>query len=213
MGCDRATSLRQKRGSITRNGSAADEDCMARPKQLPKRLSREEVAALLAQPNRRAPTGVRDRALIRLFYRAGLRCAEALDLTSRDVNLGRGEIRVNAGKGDKDRIVWIDETTVGVLERWRDLRPRSTWFFCTLKGAQLDASAVRHMLARRGAKAGISIRVHPHLLRHTYASELLEDGFSLREAQRLLGHEDVETTEIYTHVADETLRLRLIERQ
>lgn len=185
---------------------------MARPKQLPKRLSREEVADLLAQPNRRCPTGVRDRALIRLLYRAGLRCAEALDLTPRDLQIARREVRVNEGKGGKDRIVWIDEATAEVLDHWRFIRPPSAWFFCTLKGGQVDASAVRHMLARRGLKAGIPIRVHPHLLRHTYASELLEDGFSMIEAQRLLGHAKVETTAIYAHIADENLRRRLIER-
>src|SRR5581483_1800146 len=99
-----------------------------RPKTLPKRLSREEAAALLAQPNRRYPTGIRDRALMRLMYRAGLRCAETLALRPRDVVLARHEIRVNQGKGSKDRVVWIDETTVEVLARWRDVRPASDWF-------------------------------------------------------------------------------------
>src|SRR5690349_2912555 len=118
-------------------------------RKLPKRLSREEAAALLAQPSRRAPTGVRDRALIRLLYRAGLRCAEALALRPRDVQLARHEIRVNAGKGAKDRVVWIDEATVEILQRWKDIRPRSEFFFCTLRGAPLAGADVRKMLARR----------------------------------------------------------------
>lgn len=181
-------------------------------RRLPQRLSREEVAALLAQPNRRVPTGARDRALIRLLHRAGLRCSEALDLRPRDVNLARLEVRVNAGKGDKDRVVWIDSGTVEILQAWKDKRPRSEWLFCTLKGGRMDTSAVRHMLARRGRKAGITMRVHPHLLRHTYATELLEDGYSLLEAQRMLGHEDLRTTAIYVHLVDEQLRRRLIER-
>jgi site-specific recombinase XerD len=175
-------------------------------------LSREEASALLAQPSRRYPTGIRDRALIRVFYRAGLRCSEALELKPRDVQLARHEIRVNQGKGGKDRIVWVDEATVEVLTRWKEVRPRSPWFFCTLGGRQMATGDVRKMLARRGAKAGVELRVHPHLLRHTFASEMLEDGASLVELKQLLGHERLETTAIYSHVANERLRRFMVGR-
>ncbi len=186
---------------------------MPRPRHLPKRLTREEVARLLAVPNRRAPTGVRNRALLRVLYRGGLRCSEALDLRPRDVQLGRNEIRINAGKGDKDRVVWIDDSTVEILDRWRAIRPgKAATFFCTLNGARLDDGYVRAMVARYGRRAGIQIRCHPHLLRHTFATELLEDGYLLTEVQQLLGHSDLETTQIYLHVSNETLRLRLKER-
>ena len=185
---------------------------MSRPKHLPKRLTREEAAALLAQPNRRAPTGIRDLALLRIFYRCGLRCTEALDLKPRDLHLARNEIRVNAGKGDKDRIVWADPTTIAYLERWRDIRPKSDFFFCTLHGTRLDDSHVRHMVARRGAKAGIEIRVHPHMLRHSFASELLEEGYTISAVQKLLGHERLDTTQVYLHLVDEKLREDLISR-
>jgi integrase/recombinase XerD len=183
-----------------------------RSKHLPKRLTRDEVARLLAQPSRKYPTGVRNRALLRVLYRCGLRCAEALELRVRDVNLDRCEIRVNAGKGDKDRVVWFDSTTAEILERWKDVRPRSDWLFCTLKGRQLDGRYVRAMVARYGRKAGIELRTHPHMLRHTLASELLEEGASIVEVQKILGHSDVSTTMIYTHVVDESLRRRLMER-
>ena len=119
---------------------------------------------------------------------------------------------MNSGKGDKDRIVWVDDATVEILARWKEMRPRSDWFFCTLAGERLRDNYVRQMLARYGRKAGIGIRVHPHLLRHTFASELLEDGYSLAEVQRLLGHEQLDTTAIYVHTADEHLRRRLVER-
>jgi site-specific recombinase XerD len=185
---------------------------MARPKHLPKTLTREEAARLIAQPSRRYPTGIRNRALLRTFYRAGLRSAEALDLRVRDVNLTRSEIRVNAGKGDKDRVVWIDSTTVEILERWKLERPRSEFFFCTLAGERLDDRYVRKMVARYGSKAGVDVRVHPHILRHTYATELLEDGYSVVEVQKLLGHSDLETTSIYLHVVDSALRERLMHR-
>lgn len=187
---------------------------MARSKHLPKRLTREETALLLARPNRRAPTGIRNRALLRCFYRAGLRCSEALDLKVRDVQLGKNTIRVNAGKGDKDRIVYFDAATAEILDRWRLIRPASSeWFFCTLKGGRLDDGYVRTMVARYGKKAGIDIRCHPHLLRHTYATELLEDGFTIVEVQNQLGHEDLETTSIYLHVSNESLRRRVSERE
>jgi len=120
---------------------------------------------------------------MRVFYRAGLRCAEALALRPRDVVLARHELRVNSGKGAKDRVVWIDEATVEILTRWKEVRPRSEFFFCTLAGGSLATADVRKMLARRGRKAGIELRCHPHLLRHTFASELLEDGASLVEVQ------------------------------
>lgn len=185
-------------------------------KKLPQRLTRDEAQRLLAVPNRRAPTGVRNRALLRLFYRAGLRCQEALDLKPRDLQLSRNEIRVNEGKGGKDRVVWIDPVTIEILESWRDIRPSgSEWFFCALfrdPGRQLDSGYVRAMIARYGRRAKIDIRCHPHLLRHTFASELLEDGCTIAEVQKLLGHEDLGTTQMYLHLVDERLRERLIER-
>lgn len=193
------------------------------PKHLPQRLTREEAQRLLAVPNRRAPTGVRNRAILRVFYRAGLRCAEALALTPRDVQLVRDkhgevhcELRVNRGKGDKDRVVWADPVTVEILEQWRAIRPPSEWFFCSLfgrnAGAQLDTGYVRAMVARYGRRAKIDIRCHPHLLRHTYASELLEEGYTVAEVQKLLGHSDLGTTQIYLHLVDERLRERLATR-
>lgn len=185
---------------------------MARSRHLPKRLTREEAARLLAVPNRRAPTGVRNRALLRLLYRAGLRCSEALELRPRDVQLTRNEIRVNSGKGDKDRVVYIDAGSAEILDRWRAIRPRSEWFFCTLQGGRLNDGYVRAMCARYGRRAGLDLRVHPHLLRHTFATELLEDGYTVVEVQQLLGHADLETTAIYLHVSNESLRRRLAER-
>jgi integrase/recombinase XerD len=141
-----------------------------------------------------------------------LRCAEALELRVRDVDLARQEIRVNRGKGDKDRVVWFDSTTAEMLERWKLLRPRSEFFFCTLKGRQLDDRYVRAMVARYGRRAGLEIRPHPHMLRHTLATELLEEGATIIEVQKVLGHSDVNTTAVYLHVVDEALRRRLNER-
>lgn len=126
--------------------------------------------------------------------------------------MARHEIRVNEGKGGKDRVVWVDGATVEMLGRWHELRPRCETFFCTLRGTPLRDRNVREMFARRGRKAGIAIPVHPHLLRHTFASEFLEDGGTLVELQQLLGHDRLDTTAIYAHVANERLRERLIAR-
>lgn len=183
------------------------------PKKLPPRLSREEATALLAIPSRRYPTGIRNRALLRLMYRAGLRCAEALDLEPRDINFARKELRVRKGKGGKPRILWLDATTLEYLDRWRELRPSdSSWFFCTLKGGRLLESYARAMVSRYGHRAKIAIPCHPHLLRHTFASEFLEDGGTPAELQRALGHERFETTMIYVHVADDRLRRFMTDR-
>lgn len=165
---------------------------------------------LLAVPNRRYKTGVRNRALLRLFWCSGLRCSEALNLTLRDFDFDKTEIRVNRGKGAKDRIVYTDRATAEIVRGWCDVKPRSNWIFCTLRGAQLKDAYVREMLARYGKKAGIAIRVHPHLLRHTYASEFLEvPGNTMIELQQQLGHEDLETTAIYSHVSNANLRRRM----
>lgn len=185
---------------------------MARRKKLPKTLTREEAAALLAVPNRRAPTGIRNRALLRMMYRAGLRCSEAIDLKPRDVQLEQHEVRVNAGKGDKDRIVPFDQQTAEVLDRWKSIRPKSEYLFCTLQGGRLDDGYVRAMVARYARRAGIEIRVHPHLLRHTFATELLKEGFSIVAIQKMLGHADLRTTELYLHIVDEELREKMIAR-
>lgn len=182
------------------------------PKHLPERLSREEAAALLAIPNRRAPTGIRNRALLRVYYRGGLRCSEALALAPRDVNFARNEIRVNAGKGDKDRLVWMDDHTIEILDRWKQIRPSSPFFFCTLSGGRIDTGYVRAMVARYGRRAGIEIRVHPHMLRHSFATELIEEGKPTAAVQKLLGHADLATTELYLHLADAELKRALTER-
>jgi integrase/recombinase XerD len=176
------------------------------PKKLPPRLTAEEVAALVAIPNRRYKTGARNRALIRFLYRTGLRCAEALAVRRRNLDLDLMQVTVIDGKGKKDRVVPFDSTTAEIIQGWLDVKPRSDYVFCTLTGGQVKDAYVREMLARYGAKAGIEIRCRPHLLRHTFASEFLEQGGTIIELQYLLGHSDPKTTMIYTHVSNARLR-------
>ncbi len=154
--------------------------------------------------------GVRDKALVVLLYRAGVRIGEALALFPRDVDLATGDIRVLHGKGDKQRVVRMADTAaLAVLERWMRRRTKlgisaRAPLFCTISagevlepGKPLSQSHVRHMLRRLAKRAGITRRVHPHGLRHTWASELLREGVPLGAISGGLGHVRISTTEVY----------------
>jgi site-specific recombinase XerD len=192
-------------GKVPANGRAQSDSAPAasgkrKPKRLPRSLAADERHALLAQPSSRYPTGVRDRALMATMLFAGLRCAEALSLRPRDVDLGRFLLRVQ-GKGRKERVVPIDPLLEAFLREWRARRPSGDTFFNTLKGGKLNDRAVREMVKRRALKAGLN-DVHPHLLRHTCATAWIsERRLELHEAQLLLGHAKLETTQRYLHAS------------
>ena len=166
----------------------------------------------------RAPTGVRNRALIAVLWRCGLRISEALSLELRDVHLDAGTVRVRHGKGDRSRTVGLDEQTAALLARWLDRRQKlgagaRAPIFCTLQGGRLDSSYVRRLLPRLARKAGIERRVHAHGLRHTYAAELAREGTAINVIRDALGHTSLAVTDRYlrdvapTHVID-TMRAR-----
>jgi site-specific recombinase XerD len=184
----------------------------------PEVLSESEVIALIRACSTRAPTGVRNRALIAVLWRSGLRISEALALELRDVDLQAGTLRVRHGKGDRSRTVGVDEQTAAMLARWIDrrraLRPGARApVFCTLQGAQIDSSYVRRLLPRLARKAGITRRVHAHGLRHTYASELAREHTPINVIRDALGHSTLAVTDRYLrdvapmHVID-TMRAR-----
>lgn len=169
-------------------------------------LTREEVGLLLGACSRRSPTGVRNRALIVVMWRSGLRVAEALALKPADVDVKSGTIRVLHGKGDRARTVGIDSTAVDVIDRWiavrRGLRvPASGPLFCVVseptRGGPLASAYVREMLKHLARKAGVEKRVHPHGLRHTHASELAREGVPVHYIKRQLGHSSLAITERY----------------
>ncbi len=170
----------------------------------PEPLTRQEVEALLRQCSRRAPTGLRNRALIAVLYRGGLRISEALALRLDDLDAETGSVRVLHGKGDRARTVGLDAGAFALVESWLECRrrvglDRTAPLFCTLEGQPLWASYVRQLLPRLGRKAGIRKRVHPHGLRHTLATELAAENVGLVHIQTQLGHRHISTTARYVH--------------
>jgi site-specific recombinase XerD len=165
-------------------------------------LTHEEIDRLLRVCSKRAPSGRRNRALIALLWRSGLRLGEALALAVKDVDLERFTITVQRGKGGRRRIVGVDISTALLIDQWlasrRRLRiPKSAPLFCTLSGGEIDQSYVRHLLPRLARKAGIEKRVHAHGLRHRMAVDLVKEGADLLAVRDLLGHSSAATTQTY----------------
>ena len=180
---------------------------------LPKYLDLQEVDRLLQQPDVSLPRGVRDKALIELLYATGLRVTELLSLKAADINLEAGYLTC-IGKGDKERIVPLGESAADWIRRYiREARPalmkgrKSAWLFVNAKGGtQLSRVGFWKVLKEYGIKAGVSRDLSPHVLRHSFATHLLERGADLRAIQMMLGHADLSTTQIYTHVLEARLR-------
>ena len=180
---------------------------------LPKCLAVEEVDTLIAQPDVATPRGLRDRALIEVLYATGLRVSELIRLRASDLNLEAGYLSTT-GKGSKQRIVPIGEQASSWLTRYiREGRPRllggkaSSWLFVNAKrGTGLSRVGFWKILKGYGRKAGLSRTLSPHVLRHSFATHLLEHGADLRSIQMMLGHADLSTTQIYTHVLEARLR-------
>jgi integrase/recombinase XerD len=176
-------------------------------KPLPKSLSEADVEALLAAPDLSEAIGQRDRAMLEVLYACGLRVTELISLTLEQVNLRQGVLRV-MGKGSKERLVPMGEEAIVWLERYmRDARHEllngrpSDVMFPSLRGEQMTRQTFWHRIKHQAKVAGISKSLSPHTLRHAFATHLLNHGADLRVVQMLLGHSDLSTTQIYTHVA------------
>ena len=182
-------------------------------KALPRYLAVEEVDRLLAQPDVGMPRGLRDRALIELLYATGMRVSELIGLRPADVNLEASYLTCT-GKGDKQRIVPIgDEAAAWVLRYLRDARPgllgkrKSQWLFVNARGGTgLTRVGFWKILKVYARQAGLATSLSPHMLRHSFATHLLERGADLRAIQMMLGHANLSTTQIYTHVLEQRLR-------
>ncbi len=182
------------------------------PKRLPGVLSRQEVERLLAQPEPKSPLGLRDRAMLELLYATGLRVSELVGLRIQNLNLQAGFVRT-MGKGSRERIVPMGNKALEALLAYlQDGRPillkrrTSSFLFLNLRGKPLTRQGFWKIIRQYGRKAGIHQVIKPHLLRHSFASHLLEGGADLRAVQVMLGHADISTTQIYTHVTRERLK-------
>jgi integrase/recombinase XerD len=183
-----------------------------RARKLPQVLTRGEIERLLAQPNGTEPAEQRDRALLELMYASGLRASEAIGLELGDVDLDERVLRAR-GKGSKERVVPIGVAAVEALriylERGRPRlvrgRPESR-LFVNFRGGSLTRQGLYKIVRRHASSAGLADRMSPHTLRHTFATHLLAGGCDLRSVQEMLGHADVATTQLYTHLSSERLK-------
>jgi integrase/recombinase XerD len=179
-------------------------------RKIPEVLSTEEQAALLRQPNPRYPTGERNRLLLSLMLNTGLRLSEATGLQWREIDLNTGKVMVRQGKGAKDRTLWVGEDDLRRLQHWRDRQAKcvpnaASHVFTTLEGKPVSNRYVQLMVKQYATKAGIEKDVHPHMLRHTFATDLYRETTNIRLTQKALGHANLATTQIYTHIVDEEL--------
>jgi integrase/recombinase XerD len=179
---------------------------------LPKTLTEADVEALLAAPETGEVLGCRDRAMLEVLYATGLRVTELVELRVDQVNLRQGVVRVT-GKGSKDRLVPLGEEAEERINAYlRDSRPallkgrRSADLFVTERGSGMTRQAFWYLIKRYALKSGIGKPLSPHTLRHAFATHLLNHGADLRVVQLLLGHSDLSSTQIYTHVAKERLK-------
>jgi integrase/recombinase XerD len=180
--------------------------------RLPQVLSRDEVARLLAQPTGSSSSAVRDRALLETMYACGLRASEAIGLELSDLDLEAGILRAR-GKGSKERIVPVGSRAIESLRLYlAQARPRLVGLrdeprvFVNLRGAPLSRQGLYKIVQRHAASAGLAHRMSPHTLRHSFATHLLAGGCDLRSLQEMLGHADIATTQIYTHLSPDRLR-------
>jgi integrase/recombinase XerD len=180
-------------------------------KPLPKVLSEEEVERLLAAPDVATPLGLRDRAMLELLYATGLRVSELVGLTLPQLRLDAGFL-IAFGKGSKERVVPVGEQAEHWVGRYlSDVRPglaegRHLTVFVNKNGARLSRVGFWMLIKKYGLKAAIRAEISPHVLRHSFATHLLEHGADLRAVQTMLGHSDIATTQIYTHIHQQRLK-------
>jgi integrase/recombinase XerD len=180
--------------------------------RLPQVLSRDEVARLLSQPSGSSLSAIRDRALLETMYACGLRASEAIELRLSDLDLAAAILRAR-GKGSKERIVPVGSKAIASLQLYLEkARPRLVGLrdephvFVNLRGASLSRQGLYKLVQRHASSAGLADRMSPHTLRHSFATHLLAGGCDLRSLQEMLGHADIATTQIYTHLSPDRLR-------
>ena len=182
------------------------------PKSLPKSLSEEDVESLLNAPDIKAMVGLRDKAMLELLYACGLRVSELVNILLTELRISEGIVRVT-GKGDKTRLVPMGEEAIDWIKKYINesrnniLKEKtSKYLFITIRGGPMTRQAFWYLIRRYSLIANIRKPMSPHIMRHAFATHLLNHGADLRVVQMLLGHSDISTTQIYTHVARERLK-------
>ena len=197
---------------LRRDGLLDTDPTATRSRKLPQVLTRGEIEKLLSQPRGTEPAALRDRALLELMYACGLRASEAIGLELMDVDIEEGVLRAR-GKGSKERVVPIGQAALKALrmylERGRPALVKGApepHLFVNFRGGQLTRQGLYKIVRRHAVTAGLADRMSPHTLRHTFATHLLAGGCDLRSVQEMLGHADVATTQLYTHLSSERLK-------
>jgi integrase/recombinase XerD len=210
--CLRSFYRHLRREGLRESDPTATLSAPRRSRKLPQVLTRGEVEKLLAQPSGTDPHALRDRALLELMYASGLRASEAIGLEIADVDLDERLLRAR-GKGSKERIVPIGQVAMRALAAYLERgRPKlvknrpETHLFVNFRGGQLTRQGLYKIVRRHATTAGLADRMSPHTLRHTFATHLLAGGCDLRSVQEMLGHADVSTTQLYTHLSSERLK-------
>jgi integrase/recombinase XerD len=210
--CLRSFYRHLRREGIRDSDPTASLSAPRRSRKLPQVLSRGEIEKLLSQPRGTEPAALRDRALLELMYASGLRASEAIGLEVRDLDLEDRVLRAR-GKGSKERLVPIGGAALRALEQYLQRgRPGlvkgspEQHLFVNFRGGALTRQGLYKIVRRHAATAGLADRMSPHTLRHTFATHLLAGGCDLRSVQEMLGHADVSTTQLYTHLSSERLK-------
>jgi integrase/recombinase XerD len=212
IACLRSFYRHLRRDQVIERDPTAELRGPRRSKRLPKVLTRDEVRHLIEQPRGSSPADLRDRALLETMYACGLRASEAIGLELSDIDLEAGVLRAR-GKGSKERIIPIGTKAIAALRAYGDRgRPRLVGIrderrlFVNLRGSGLSRQGLYKIIQRHARTAGLEDRMSPHTLRHTFATHLLAGGCDLRSLQEMLGHADIGTTQMYTHLSTDRLR-------
>ena len=190
----------------------ADVEAPKLEQSLPRYLNAEEVDQLLAQPDVSTPLGLRDKAMLELLYATGMRVSELVHVNAADFDMGLGIIRC-LGKGNKERLIPVGKSALRAVESYLSAgrgvlagKRNPPWLFLNRRGGALSRVGFWKILRAYGRGAGLATGLTPHLIRHSFATHLLERGADLRSIQLMLGHSDISTTQIYTHVLKERLK-------
>ncbi len=219
VACLRSFYRHLRREELLQHDPTADLRGPRRTQRLPAVLSREDVAALLAQPRGVEPLALRDRALLEVMYACGLRASEAIALELQDIDLEEGMLRAR-GKGSKERVIPVGRHAVSALQAWtargrplvlaavstNSASSAQSALFLNRRGRPLTRQGLYKIVQGHARRAGLEERMSPHTLRHSFATHLLAGGCDLRSLQEMLGHADLATTQLYTHLSAETLK-------